>query len=291
MTRVSCTRTLLRVPVIDLWVNVVSPGATAGWASAEETAGAKALFGDDLFAAEHSADDLVAAMDDAGVDAGVVTLPFRPPAVEGFLETTAGHAGRLFVAASVNEPGRLPPRPRRLVERVRELAPLPRVVMVRLTPFLDQVALDDPRYYPLYAACEELGLPVGINLGVPGPRAPSSCQHPERLERVLVDFPELVVIGAHMGHPYEALLVTYMLKWETVHLSNSAYLADYMDEGLVRFMNSSRGRGRVLFASDHPVLPMKRALESARKLPLSDDAMGEFLGGAAARVLGLGADS
>ena len=50
-------------------------------------------------------------------------------------------------------------------------------------------------------------------------------------------------------------------------------------------MDSSRGRGRVWFASDHPVLPVGRALAAARKLPLSEEAMALFLGDAARAVL------
>ena len=60
-----------------------------------------------------------------------------------------------------------------------------------------------------------------------------------------------------------------------------------MDPALVRFMDSRRGRGRVLFASDWPWLGMDRALEAARKLPLSEEAMELFLGGAATKVLDL----
>jgi uncharacterized protein len=88
-----------------------------------------------------------------------------------------------------------------------------------------------------------------------------------------------------MGHPYEALLIQYMLKWPQLHLMTSAYLATYMDPALVRFMDSSRGRGRVLFASDHPVIPAKKALDAARALPLSEEGMALFLGRAAERVL------
>jgi hypothetical protein len=88
-----------------------------------------------------------------------------------------------------------------------------------------------------------------------------------------------------MGHPYEELLIEYMLKWPNLFLSNSAYLAKYMHPALVKFMGSRRGQGRVLFASDHPFLPMERALAAARALPLGQDAMGDFLGGAAARIL------
>ena len=104
---------------------------------------------------------------------------------------------------------------------------------------------------------------------------------------MLIDFKGMTVIGAHMGHPYEALLMQYMLKWPDLYLSNSAYLAKYMDSALVDFMNSSRGLGRVLFASDHPFLPMERAVAAARELPLSDAAADAFLGGTAARLLRL----
>lgn len=63
-----------------------------------------------------------------------------------------------------------------------------------------------------------------------------------------------------------------MLKWLQLHLMTSAYLATYMDQALARFMDSSRGRGRALFASDHPVLPVGKAMAAARNLPLSDEA-------------------
>ena len=104
---------------------------------------------------------------------------------------------------------------------------------------------------------------------------------------MLIDFKGMTVIGAHMGHPYEGLLMQYMLKWPDLYLSNSAFLAKYMDRALVDFMSSSRGLGRVLFASDHPFLPMQRAVAAARELPLSDAAADAYLGGTAARLLRL----
>ena len=137
----------------------------------------------------------------------------------------------------------------------------------------------------MYAACEELGLPVSINVGVPGPQVRSMCQHPVLLEDVLIDFPGLTVIGAHMGHPYEELLMNYMRKWPNLYLSCTAYAPQYMDPNLVRFMNSSAYRGRVLWGSDEPWFPMRRSLAEARALSLDDDAMAQFLGGTARRLL------
>jgi predicted TIM-barrel fold metal-dependent hydrolase len=178
-----------------------------------------------------------------------------------------------------------PTTPTANVQRVRELAQHERFCMIRVSPLVAQYPLNDKLYYPIYAACEELRMPVAINVGIPGPRVRSACQDPVLLEDVLIDFPELVVIGAHMGHPYESLLMQYMLKWPNLFLSTTAYLAKYMDPALVKFMNTSRGLGRVLFGSDHPFLPWPRALDEARALPLSDQAMDAFLGGTARRLL------
>jgi len=119
-------------------------------------------------------------------------------------------------------------------------------------------------------------------VGVPGPPMRSRVQDPVLLEDLLIDFPRMVVIGAHMGHPYEELLVTYMRKWPNLYLSNSAYLARYIDPALLKYMGSSAGRGRVLFASDHPFLPMERAVAAARALDLDDAAITAFLEGARA---------
>jgi len=228
-------------------------------------------------------------MDGAGVDLGLLTCGLAPPerarrsgglGPEDFLALAEEHSDRFLVAPTVERAA----KPTRNCARIRELAEHPAVALVRITPLVEQYELNHRLYYPVYATCEELGLPVSINIGVPGPQVRSRCQDPVLLEDVLIDFPGLTVVGAHMGHPYEALLIQYMLKWPQLHLMTSAYLATYMDPGLVRFMDSSRGRGRVLFASDHPVIPVGKAIDAARKLPLSADGMALFLGGAAATL-------
>ncbi|MEQ1788456.1 MAG: amidohydrolase family protein, partial [Acidimicrobiales bacterium] len=247
------------------------------------------LFGDDL-AKGPTVEGLLAAMDDAGIATGVLTAGLSDPerahrrggyAAEDFLAIAEQHPGRFLVSATVDRAA----KPLDNVRRVRELAQHPAMVLIRVTPLVEQYDLNHRLYYPVYAACAEAGLPVSINVGVPGPQVRSRCQDPVLLEDVLIDFPSLPVIGAHMGHPYEALLIQYMLKWPQLHLMTSAYLATYMDPAMVRFMDSSRGRGRLLFASDHPVIPARKALDAARALPLSEDGMAEYLGGAAARLL------
>jgi uncharacterized protein len=275
--------------IVDGWVNLIPEAFASRWVAEESQQGVVELFGADL-ATGPTVEGLIEAMDAAGIDLGVLTSGLSDPerahraggyAAEDFIAIAEAHPGRFLVAATVERAA----KPGRNCARVRELAQHPAVAMVRVTPLVEQYELNHRLYYPVYATCEELGLPVSINIGVPGPQVRSRCQDPVLLEDVLIDFPGLTIVGAHMGHPYEALLISYMLKWPQLYLMTSAYLATYMDPVLVQFMDSSRGRGRVLFASDHPVLPAGKALAAARQLPLSDEGMALFLGDAAHHLL------
>jgi uncharacterized protein len=268
------------VGAVDLWVNLVPPNAFAEVIGEASAQGVEGLFGEGVRSGT-GAEELIDLMDSLDVETSVLTAGLSAETgTESFLDVADAFPGRFLVAGMITQAAA-----ETNAERVRELAKHERFAMVRVAPLVEQIPLNDRVYYPVYAACEELQIPVGINIGIPGPPVGSRCQDPVLLEDVLIDFPSLVVIGSHMGHPYEAVLITYMMKWPNLYLSNSAYLAKYMDPALVTFMNSSRGRGRVLFGSDHPILPLARAIAAARDLPLSAEAMDAFLG-AARHILG-----
>jgi uncharacterized protein len=266
--------------VVDLWVNALSAKRARAFGARAENTGIAELFGTDLSVGS-PLEALLATMGEVGVDVGVAAGGLASSGLDALLADAASTGGRLLVAAVADRVA----DPVGQVARLREVAGHGSLGLVRVTPLVEQYPLNHRLYYPLYAACCELGLPVAINVGIPGPRVRSACQHPELLEDVLIDFPGLVVIGSHMGHPYEALLIQYMLKWPNLYLSNSAYSAKYFDPALATFMGSSRGRGRVLFASDHPFFPMDRALEAARQLDLDQASMDAFLGASALRLL------
>ena len=158
--------------------------------------------------------------------------------------------------------------------------------MVRVAPLFDAGRRSTtPKHYPIYQVCEELGLPVGINVGIPGPRVRSRVQHPELLEDVLIDFPDLVVIGAHMGHPYEELLMNYMRKWPNLYLSCTAY-APQLPRPEPRRVHEHVDvpRPRAL-GQRRPVVPDAALARRGPALPLDDEAMALFLGGTARRLL------
>jgi predicted TIM-barrel fold metal-dependent hydrolase len=266
--------------VIDLWVNIVTEETAAAFLGQESNANIPGYLGGTGDRGS-GVDGLLTRMDALGVATGVLSPGLTRTGVEQALDIADEHPGRFLVAAMISDAS----RPTRTVTHLRELAQHPRLAMVRVAPLFTQVAIDDPKHYPIYQLCEELGLPVAVNVGIPGPRVRSRVQHPELLEDVLIDFPELTVIGAHMGHPYEELLMNYMRKWDRLYLSCTAYAPRYLDPGLVAFMATSRYRGRVLWGSDDPWFPMQRSLEEACAVPLDEEAMALFLGGTARRLL------
>ena len=74
-----------------------------------------------------------------------------------------------------------------------------------------QVPINDKMFYPIYAACVDLDLPIGVCCGVPGPRFPMACQDVALIDEVCWYFPELKFIMKHGAEPWTDLAVKLML--------------------------------------------------------------------------------
>lgn len=166
-----------------------------------------------------------------------------------------------------------------LTSGVRRLAGLidRGLCVFRVVPFNFERPPNDGCFYPYYALCELTGTVVSINVGVPGPRGAAWTQDPMHLDQVLRDFPNLVVIASHTGHPWEELLIRLMMKYDNLYLMTTAYSARYLKPELVSFMKSRRGRSKVMFASGWPLLSFERSVADARGLDLPDDALEGYL--------------
>ncbi len=128
----------------------------------------------------------------------------------------------------------------------------------------------DAVYYPLYAKCCELDLPLCINTGIPGPPLPAEAQNPIHLDRVCLRFPELKLCMIHGADPWWEVAIRLMTKYPNLRLMTSAWSPKYLPESLLHFMRT-RGKNRVIYASDYPVLSWERTLAEAERLALGDD--------------------
>jgi uncharacterized protein len=146
---------------------------------------------------------------------------------------------------------------------------------------------DHARYYPVYAACVEAGVPFCTQIGHTGPLCPSEPGRPiPYLDQVLLDFPELVVVGGHVGVPWIDEVLSLATKYPNLYIDTSAYVVERLPPALVEFM-AGRGRGRVLFGTNWPMLDAARCLARLDDLDLDDEARALFLHAGARRVFDL----
>ncbi|MCV7317027.1 amidohydrolase family protein [Mycolicibacillus parakoreensis] len=134
----------------------------------------------------------------------------------------------------------------------------------------------DAVYYPLYAKCAELDLPLCVNTGIPGPPIPGEVQHPIHLDRVCVRFPELRLCMIHGADPWWDVAIRMLIKYRNLRLMTSAWSPKRLPDSLLHYMRT-RGTGKIIFASDWPVLRMDRVVPEARALDLSAEAMDRYL--------------
>ena len=150
-----------------------------------------------------------------------------------------------------------------------------------------QVAIDDKKLYPIYAACVELDIPIFICVGVPGPRVPMAAQRVELLDEVCWYFPELTVVMRHGAEPWTDLAVKLMLKWPNLYYSTSAFAPKYYPQAIIDYANT-RGAEKVMYAGYFPMgLSLDRIFSELVSLPLRDEVWPKFLRENARKVLHL----
>jgi predicted TIM-barrel fold metal-dependent hydrolase len=228
----------------------------------------------------------VAAMDEAGVARALICAWYGPEGeligndeVAGFVRR---YPDRFVGVASVD-----------LRQPVAAVAQLRHAVRdldfraLRVVPWLWGLPPNHRLYYPLFAECVELGIPFLTQVGHTGPLRTSETGRPiPYLDDVALDFPDLTIVGGHIGFPWTVEMIALATKYPNVHIDTSAYAAHRYPPELVEYLRG-HGRRKVLFGSNYPMITPARALEKLDALGLDDEARDLFLSGNAARVFGL----
>jgi predicted TIM-barrel fold metal-dependent hydrolase len=146
--------------------------------------------------------------------------------------------------------------------------------------------INDKRYWPVYAKCVELGKPIFICAGVPGPRVPMEPQRVEYLDEVCWYFPELTVVTRHGCEPWTDLAVKLMVKWPNLYYSTSAFAPRHYPDAIVRYANT-RGADKIIYAGYFAAgLTYDRIWGDMDSVPFDDEVWPKFLRDNARRVLG-----
>jgi predicted TIM-barrel fold metal-dependent hydrolase len=133
-----------------------------------------------------------------------------------------------------------------------------------LYPHWFELAPDQARYYPFYGKCVELDVPIQMQVGQSMIYAPDfpcrSVGRPITLDGVACDFPELKLVGIHVGIPWTDEMIAMAWKHRNVFIGCDAHRPKYWPESFVKYINSF-GQDKVIFGTDFPVLPFRRTIE------------------------------
>jgi len=163
-------------------------------------------------------------------------------------------------------------------------------VGAHLYPHWCELPPNHRKYYPYYAKCCELGIPimmqVGHNLIYSKNRRLPSVGKPIYLDQVAIDFPELKLIGIHIGIPWTEEMISMCWKHENVYTAGDAYAPKYWPEAFIHYANSY-GKHKVMFGTDWPVIDPIRAVDEFNNLNFKDSSKELVLRENAMRVFNL----
>jgi predicted TIM-barrel fold metal-dependent hydrolase len=213
-----------------------------------------------------------------------------PISSEEIADQAAEHADVLIPFASVD-----PHAGKAAVSRARRLVTGHGARGFKFHPSLQAFEPNDPSYYPLYEALQELRVPAlfhtgqtGIGAGLPGGRGIKlRYSAPMLLDDVAADFPELTIVLAHPSVPWQDEAISIATHKANVYIDLSGWSPKYFPPQLVRAANTLLKR-KVLFGSDYPVITPDRWRADFDQLEIKDEVRPLILRDNAVRMLGLG---
>ena len=240
-------------------------------------------------------EDLVAALDQAGIDAAVaLNYGWEDAGVCAFTNDYILDIARRF-------PGRIIPfcmvHAQDSASATRELE---RCVgagargVGELRPQEQGYDLDDIGLLaPLIEAAVAVEVPLLLHTSEPVGHiyAGKGSLTPDRLLRFISSFPAATIILAHWGGglPFYALMPEVSLALANVYVDTAASSLLYRWE-VVEVIAQTLGSDHILFGSDFPLLGQRASLKALRERSLPAEAITGILGGNAARLLHLPLD-
>ncbi len=217
------------------------------------------------------------------------TTSHRPRVTNEFIsKVVERHPDRILGFASVD------PHKKTAVKdldyAIREL----KLCGLKLHPQVQAFEPNSPRYYPLYSKCVEFDVPITFHSGSTywgaglkgGGGVKLRFSDPMLLDDVAADFPELKLIMAHPGWPWQDEQLAIAMHKENVSIDLSGWSPKYFQPLLVTYMTKLIPE-KFLFGTDYPMLSPERWLKDFETLRVSAEVRNMVLRENARRLLKL----
>ncbi|HEV8299290.1 MAG TPA: amidohydrolase family protein [Acidimicrobiales bacterium] len=277
--------------LIDYWCNGFTPDRRGEWDKGLSSSPIN--FSEQLATAFLPPEDFVAAMDRDGVRAVLVPAvvdrvhvghsPFSDvePDAGAVAEVAAAFPDRVYGLYSI-DPGNATKGVRDLERCVRDHG----FVGAQIHTHSWGRRLDDRDYYPYYAKCEELGVPIVMQVGHSASRAPSENGRPFTADRPAIYFAGLDFVLSHTGWPWVDEAIAMAWKHPNVYIGTATHQPRYWSSELKDFAGG-RGCDKVLVGTGFPVLRHAQVLAQINDLGYPDVARHAIVHDNAARLFRL----
>ncbi len=191
----------------------------------------------------------------------VATTPHQVHSINTFIADTVKASEGLMTGL-----GALHPDSNTVEDDIREIISLG-LKGVKMHPDFQKFHIDDEKCCKIYEMCQGEGLPVLLHTG----DSRYDYSNPDRMKKVLEDFPELTVIGAHFGGWScwkEAAETLSPYKNFYVDCSSSF---DWLSAEESREIVRMYGADHVLFATDFPMWSYEKEFGRFSSMKLTDE--------------------
>ena len=147
------------------------------------------------------------------------------------------------------------------------------------------LAPNDRKYWPLFAKCVELNVPVSVQVGHSAEPMPSWLGHPMYMDDVAINFPKLKIILSHTGWPWVMEWCDLVWKHPNVYGDISAYMPKALDPYQIEFMFSGKGRNKVMWGTNG--IGLARGKKELMEMDAKDETKQKILRDNAVKLLGL----
>jgi len=269
------------IKAIDAWASINTPEvAKKGWP--DEIKHIFRLYRTlDLLEKGYTVEEFISAMDEANVEMCVITAfgygEHQMVSNEMVAEWVQKYPKRFIGSGTVDPRG----KPMKVLKEIEHMVKDLGLRALRLEPYaygdgMRGAPPNEKMYWPIYAKCCELEIPVCIQVGHTGPLLPSEPGRPIYLDEVALAFPELTIIGCHLGQPWHEEMMILAWKHPNVYVETSARAPKYWPPSFVGFVKSW-GQDKVIWGTDYPLLTFKRCLDEIEALNLPFEAKRKLL--------------
>jgi len=261
------------IKAIDAVVNLWTPEVVKGLPGHMETFWKHMGTNPKYWQVGVSVEELTASMRSANIEKGIMMamslgefdVPYEVvrDVVQQYSETFYGIAGINPFTGMIGV--------RKLERAVKEYG----FIGAHLYPHWFRTPPNDKIYYPFYAKCCELDIPIQIQIGHSAQTFVPTVARPILLDEIAIYFPELKIIGIHIGWPWVEEAIAIAWKHPNVYLGSDAHSPKYWKPEFVQYVKT-RGKDKVIFGTDWPVLEFGRTRQEIQDLDFPEEVQQKF---------------